>query len=109
VSLLEDIKRHYESEKYPPEGPDLDEVFDEVTRKFHNQGTETELVSEEDHGDLRWGTSFVNVYRRGDELVAVSDVRPATEYQNWGDYGDPEIYPVEKHTEVVTTYKKVSE
>lgn len=107
MTLLDDVKAHYESESYPPDGPELDYVL--VDDEWVKGDTETELVSEEDHGDLRWGTSFINVYKRGDEYVAVQDVRPATEMQDWGDYGDPEIYVVTPRTEVVTVthYDKV--
>jgi hypothetical protein len=109
MSLLEDIKSWYENESYPPDGGNLDEYYDEENKKFIDRGTHTELVSEEDHGELRWGTSFINVYKRDDELVAVQDVRPATDMQDWGDYGEPEIYPVKARTETVvkTYYDKV--
>jgi len=99
MSLLDDIKTFYESESYPPDGPDLDQEF--VDGKWVNKDTETELVSEEDLDQGRWGTWFVNVYKRGDEFVAVKDCRPATEMQDWGDYGKPEIYPVIARVEVI--------
>lgn len=88
MSLIEDIKDWYKDETYPPD-----------TSEF-------ELVSQEDVSEARWGTHFVNVYHREGEYVAVADVRPATEMQDWGDYGEPDIYPVEPKTEtkVVTTY-----
>ncbi len=93
ASLIEDIKNWYKNESYPPDGPEVD----------------AELVSAEDGNQRRWGLEFTNVYKRDDEYVAVSDVRPATEYQNWGDYGDPEIYKVAPVTETitVTNYVKV--
>lgn len=108
MSLLDDVKTHYESENAPPDGPDLDYVQD-TDGKWVKGETETELVSEEDHGDLRWGTSFINVYKRIDEYVAVQDVRPATENQDWGDYGAPSIYVVTPRTETIvkTFYDKV--
>jgi hypothetical protein len=104
---MDSIKEHYEFEHYPPAGSDLDYI--QVDGKWVKGDTETELVSEKDHGKLRWGTTFVNVYKRGDEYVAVQDVRPATENQNWGDYGEPEIYPVTPRTETIvkTFYDKV--
>lgn len=107
MSLLEDIKNHYKNANYPPEGSDLDFQF--VDGEWVEQGTQTVLVSQEDNDDLRWGTHFTNVYQRHDELVAVDDVRPATEMQDWGDYGEPEIYPVRSETKTitVTTYRKV--
>jgi hypothetical protein len=106
MSLMDSIKEHYESEHYPPDGPDLDYV--QVDGEWVKGDTVTELVSSEDRSELRWGTSFQNVYKRGDELVAVLDVRPATEMQNWGDYGEPEIYPVTERTETIvkTFYDK---
>jgi hypothetical protein len=107
MSLMDSIKEHYDSEHYPPEGPDLDYVQD-ADGKWVKGDTETELVSEEDHGELRWGTTFINVYKRGDEYVAVQDVRPATEMQGWGDYGAPDIYAVTPRTETIvkTFYDK---
>ncbi len=109
MSLLDDVKAHYKGDNYPPDGPDLD--YDLVDNKWVKRegGAQTELVSSEDEDDLRWGTAFTNVYKRNDEFVAVSDVRPATEMQDWGDYGEPEIYVVTPKTETitVTTYSKV--
>lgn len=107
MSLLESIKTHYEHESSPPEGPDLDYVL--VDGKWVKGETETELVSEEDRSELRWGTSFRNVYKRDDVYIAVEDVRPATEMQDWGDYGEPEIFEVTPREEVVTVthYDKV--
>lgn len=93
-TLLEDLKEWYKSNSYPPDGPELGEAG-------------AELVSEEDLSTLRWGTNFQNVYRRGDEFVALSDVRPATEYQDWGDYGEPEFYAVKPVEIVKVKYVKV--
>jgi hypothetical protein len=109
MSLLEDVRTWYKNQNYPPDGPELDSFWDEDSQKWVEKGTETILVSKEDHGELRWGTSFINVYKRDDELVAVQDVRPATEMQDWGDYGEPEIYPVKERTETIvkTFYDKV--
>lgn len=106
MSLLESIKAHYEEENSPPDGPDLDYVL--VDGEWVKGETETELVSEEDVSELRWGTSFINVYKRGEEYIAVRDVRPATENQDWGDYGEPDIYPVTPRTETIikTFYDK---
>lgn len=107
MPLIDDVRKHYESQNYPPDGPDLDYVL--VDGEWVKGDTVTELVSEEDLDELRWGTSFVNVYQRGDEYVAVEDVRPATEMQDWGDYGEPEIYLVKPRTETIvkTFYDKV--
>lgn len=101
MSLLDDIKAHYEEQSSPPDGPGLDYVKNDEG-KWVKSNTITELVSEEDHGERRWGTTFINVYRRGHEYIAVQDVRPATEMQDWGDYGEPEIYPVTPRTETIT-------
>lgn len=107
MSLMDSIKEHYKEASYPPDGPDLDYV--RVDGEWVKKDTETELVSSEDRSELRWGTDFVNVYKRGEEYVAVEDVRPATEMQDWGDYGEPEIYVVKPRTETIvkTFYDKV--
>lgn len=108
MSLLDSVKNYYKSGScYPPSGRDLDCVF--VDGEWVRGDTVTELVSEEDGDTARWGTWFTNVYKRGDEYVAVQDVRPATEMQDWGDYGDPEIFPVTPRTETIvkTFYDKV--
>lgn len=93
MSLEQDLKDWYKDESYPPDGPEID----------------AKLVDEKDLSNARWGTWFQNVYKRGDEFVAVKDCRPATEMQDWGDYGAPEIYFVRPHTEtiIVTKYEKV--
>ena len=89
MSLLEEIKEYYASgEACPP--------FDEF-ENVHTEPLET----------LRWGTMTQWVFKDGDEYVAVKDVEPATEMQDWGDYGSPEIYPV-KPVEV-TRVKYVKE
>ena len=107
MTLLDDVRLHYKGESYPPDGPDLD--YELVDNAWVEKDTETELVSHKDGSELRWGTSFTNVYKRGDEYVAVEDVRPATEMQDWGDYGEPEIYVVKPRTETITVtyYDKV--
>lgn len=110
MSLIEDIKRHYEHESYPPDGLDID--YELVGGKWveRNHGVETEQVSYEVIDDSpRWGDVIQAVYKRGDELVAVEDVEPATEMQNWGDYGPPQIYPVRAVEVTVTKYEKVEE
>ncbi len=110
MSLLEDVKAHYETQTFPPDGEDLDYVKNSEG-DWVKSDTETEKVSEEATGDYaRWGTWTEWVYRRGDEYVAVKDCAPATEYQNWGDYGTPEIYLVTPVTEtvVVTKYAKAT-
>lgn len=108
MSLMDSIKEHYKEASYPPEGPDLDYVKNDEG-KWVEGDTETELVSSEDRSELRWGTSFENVYKRGDEYVAIQDVRPATEMQDWGDYGEPDIYVVKPRVETIvkTFYDKV--
>lgn len=107
MSLLEDIKKHYETDNYPPDGPDLDYV--EVDGDWVKGETKTELVSEEDLDQARWGTWFANVYKRGDEYVQVKDCRPATEEQDWGDYGEPKFAIVRPETKTITIteYKEV--
>lgn len=107
MSLFEDVQKHYEDAHYPPDGPDLDLEY--VDGQWVNKGTETTLVSKKDLDQARWGTWFANVYKRGDEYVQVKDCRPATEMQDWGDYGDPEISLVEPHTKTITVteYKEI--
>jgi len=107
MSLLDDIKAHYEHEKYPPDGPDLDHDF--VDGRWVQKDTQTVLVSEEVLDELRWGNLFQNVYKRGDEYIAVKDVRPATEMQDWGDYGEPTLYAVRPVEVTVTKYEAVPE
>lgn len=95
ATLLEDIKAYYEEEHgyspAPPDGPEVDaeqvswEVLDTAQR---------------------WGNNIQVVYRRGDIYVAINDVEPATEMQDWGDYGEPDIYEVEPFEEVVVRYRK---
>ena len=90
MSLIEDIKKHYETKNSPPHGY-----------------VDAECVSEEVIGQRRWGSETEWVFKRGDEYVAVFDVAPTTEMQDWGDYGEPDIYPV-KPVEVTTVkYEKV--
>lgn len=95
VSLLTDIEEWYKEESYPPEYADFD----------------AELVDDEDLSQARWGTHFRHVYARPNtgEFVAVEDVRPATEMQDWGDYGEPEIYEVKPRVVVIekVVYDKV--
>ena len=108
MSLIEDIKQHYEHESYPPEGSDLD--YDYVDGKWIRRldGVETKRVSYEIIDDTpRWGDVIQVVLQRGDELVAIKDVKPGTELQDWGDYGDPEIYPVKAVQITVTKYERV--
>lgn len=91
MSLLEDIKEHYKTEKYPP----IDELDD------------AECVSEKALDQRRWGVTTEFVFKRGDEYVAVLDTAPATEYQSWGDYGDPDIYLVEPVEVKKIVYKRL--
>lgn len=109
MSLLDSIKAHYEDENYPPQGSELDYILADDGGEWVKGDTETELVSHRDLDQARWGTWFENVYQRGDEFVAIKDCRPATESQDWGDYGKPEIYEVKPRSEVVTVihYDKV--
>lgn len=105
--LIEDIKRHYEHENYPPEGPDLDYDFVDGTWVQRDDGyIVTERVFQEVVDTLRWGSLTRYVYKRGSELVAVQDVEPATEYQSWGDYGPSEIFSVRAVEVTVTKYVK---
>jgi hypothetical protein len=100
MSLIDSINEHYKETSCPPDGSDLDYVLE--NGKWVESGTTTVLLSEEDNDSARWGTWFTNVYQRDDEFVAVVDCRPATEMQDWGDYGAPEVYEVRSWTEVIT-------
>lgn len=93
MNLVERIESWYAGVSYPPEGYEVD----------------SELVESKDIDKLRWGTKFRNVYFDGKDYVAVEDVSPATEEQDWGDYGEPIIYrvsPIGK-TIVVTEWEKI--
>lgn len=91
MSLFDDLNSWYADQSYPPSGNDV----------------AAKVISEEYTDKTRWGMVFVKVYQRGSELVAVEDVEPATESQDWGDYGPPEIYHVEPHDVTVTKYRKI--
>lgn len=105
MSLLDDILTHYESECSPPDGPDLDYI--QVDGEWVKGSTNTKQISYEVIDDSpRWGDRIQAVYQRGNEIVAVEDVEPATEIQNWGDYGDPTIYVAVPEIVTVTKYRK---
>lgn len=106
MSLLDDVKHWYTLESYPADGPELD--MEEVGGEWVSKDTDTEQVSYKVIDDSpRWGDRIQVVYKRGDELVAVQDVRPATEMQDWGDYGDPDIFEVKAVEVTVTKYERV--
>lgn len=89
MSLVEKLKEWYEEEVAPP-----------LWVSGFN------LVSEESSEKKRWGELKVWVFQEGDEYVAVQDVEPATEMQEWGDYGEPEIYEVEPVEVTVVKYRR---
>lgn len=106
MSLLSDIEDWYKNNDHPPEGAELDEEL--LAGKWVSKGTSTERVSWETLDTSgRWGNAIQIVYKRGEELIAVSDMEPATEMQDWGDYGKPEIYPVRPIEVTVIKYVKV--
>lgn len=86
-ALVELLADWYEDEAYPPDGPEL--------------ADDVEQVAFNHYAARRWGTDIQVVYRQGDQYAAVYDVEPATENQDWGDYGKPDICPVTPR-EVVT-------
>ena len=94
--LIEKLNEWYEDENYPPDPGDIDGV---------------ESVAVNFVGQQRWGTTFDWIYKLDDEevYVAVRDVEPATEMQDWGDYGKPAIYPVKAYQVTVTKYRKADE
>lgn len=65
-----------------------------------------EKVEDEFTGDSRWSTFHRAVFKRGDEYVALDYERPATEYQEGGDFHH-EFYLVEPYEVTVTKYRKV--
>lgn len=107
MSLIDDLKKWYEENSYPPEGGELDEVL--VDGKWLNiPHQETKQIAYEIvDSTARWGNSIEVIYKRDDEYAAVSDIEPATEMQSWGDYGKPEIYAVKPVEVTVTKYVKV--
>lgn len=104
-TLIEDIKAHYKYFNYPPSGGDLD--YERVNEEWVKKDTETtRLYFGVIDDSPRWGDVIQAVYQRGDELVAVQDIKPATEMQDWGDYGDPEVYPVKAVEVTITKYER---
>ena len=90
MTLLDRLKEWYaDGETSPP-------MWDS---EFH-------LLDVEWLDDLRWGTRKRWIFRDGEEFVAVEDVEPATEMQDWGDYGEPEIYEVEPYPVVQVKYRR---
>ena len=89
MSLLQDIKDWYSEEVYPPDGVEVD----------------AKQISYEYGNSRRWGMEVHVVYQRGEELVLVTDIEPATEYQSWGDYGAPVITLAEAYDVTVTRYR----
>lgn len=98
MTLLETIKKHYEkrSDVPPPWARDLGETVEMA-------------VDGESLDETRWGTWKRWVYHdtATDEYVAVEDLEPATEYQDWE--GDPSVFNVYPVTETVTVTKWVTE
>lgn len=107
MSLIDDVRAHYQAESYPPDGPDLDYDYVDGNWAKRTDGVETRQISYEVIDDSpRWGDVIQAVYQRGDEIVAVEDVAPATEMQSWGDYGDPTIYEAKPEVVTITKYVK---
>lgn len=96
MTLVELIKDWYASgEAIPPAGYEL--------------GDDVSQVSYDTVGERRWGNDVEIVYKRHDEYAMVEDVEPATEMQEWGAYGAPEVFAVKpvEETIVVTKYVKI--
>lgn len=93
--LIKKLNEWYEEESSPPMRDDIYDV---------------EPVAVVFIEEKRWGTLYEWIYKLGDDEVyaAVADVEPATEMQDWGDYGEPSIYPVEAYQVTVTKYRKVA-
>lgn len=94
MSLVDDIRKYYEDNSYPPEGDEFEPEAEQISWEVIDSAA-------------RWGNTIQVVYKRGDELVAVGDIEPATENQDWGDYGAPSIYPVEAVEMTVIRYKEI--
>lgn len=62
MSLLQDIKDWYSEEVSPPDGVEVD----------------AKQISYEYGNSRRWGMEVHVVYQRGEELVLVTDIEPAT-------------------------------
>jgi len=95
-TLVEMLKEWYKENSYPPDGPELDDDIEQVSYKVLDSGQ-------------RWGNNIQVVYKDNltNAYVAVYDVEPATEMQDWGDYGDPEIALVEPYEVTTVKYRKV--
>jgi len=91
MSLIEDVKNYYKGTSFP-------------SPPIYDEWDDTELVGEEVLDSLRWGNLTQWTLRRGDEYVSIKDVAPATENQNWGDYGEPTIYEVVPVEKTITIY-----
>lgn len=93
--LLELMQDWYKEEHYPPEAKDIHDDCIQLEYKIL--------------GSRRWGNDIKVIYQLNDEFIAVEDVEPATEMQDWGDYGDPQIYCVKPEVKLVevTEYNKV--
>lgn len=84
----------------------LQEWYDDGGTYPPTNSRDFKFVAEESIEEHRWGTRKMYVFfEHPDQYVAVEDVEPATEYQDWGDYGPPEIYEVEPYEVVVTRYR----
>lgn len=92
MNLLDEMYNWYLDNPYPP---------------FDAPGAN--IVHIETLEVLRWGNRKMWVFNTDDQYVAVVDVEPATEYQDWGDYGRPEIYRVEPYQVTTTRYKRADE
>lgn len=87
MSLLEDIKAYFgDKGKWPGS----------ITGEIKG----TVLVEDEIVDTSRWSIIHTAVYKRDEEYVGVDYHEPATESQNWEDWGAPDVYPV--HPEVIT-------
>lgn len=95
MSLIDDIKDWYKEESYPPYSGDIEGV-DRVSNEVIDSSP-------------RWGNTIRVVFKREDEYVAVQDIEPATEMQDWGDYGEPDVYVVEPYEVTVVQYRRVAQ
>lgn len=92
MSLLDDFKTllNDKNEGATPDDVDIDDAF---------------LVSDEYIESRRWYESWVAVFQRGDEYVALQYQVPATEMQEGGDFYS-EVYTVRPVEVTVTKYEK---
>lgn len=95
MTLLDEVKAAVQEEgnAYPDSYTDIIEGAEIVRREYLDS--------------LRWANILEAVIKRGDEYVAVRVMEPATEMQEWGQYGANDVWVFEVVPKEVTTVKYV--